>query len=287
MLSLLEESQNWYVDGTFKVVPEQFFQLYTIHAQKGGMVIPCVYALLTNKSELTYTRLFTKLIEIRPGLNQFFIMADFEKAAMNALESTFLSAVTGCFFHLTQNIYRKIQSAGLTNLYIENTDFALQMKMLPSLAFVPESQITQYFEILKEELPTSAIEIVEYFESTYIGRLLPNDERRTPPFPIRLWNLYTRVNLEVARTNNAVEGWHNGFQSGISCAHPSFTKLMRYLQLEQSLQEAVITKWESGEGISQSKQSIARSKRLLTIVSDFGNREPIRYLKGIAHNFNF
>ena len=123
--------------------------------------------------------------------------------------------------------------------------------------------------------------------TTYIGRLLPNRERRTPPFPIRLWNLYTRVNLEVARTNNSVEGWHNGFQSGISCAHPSFTKLIRYLQLEQSLQEAVLTKWESGEAIVRSKQSIARSKRLITIVSDFGNREPISYLKGIAHNFNF
>ena len=62
------------------------------------MIIPCVYALLTNKSELTYTTLFTKLLDIRPELNPFFIMADFEKAAINALESKFLSVVTGCFF---------------------------------------------------------------------------------------------------------------------------------------------------------------------------------------------
>ena len=171
MLSLLEESQSWYVDGTFKVVPEQFFQLYTIHAQKGGMIIPCVYALLTNKSELTYATLFTKLLDIRPELNPFFIMADFEKAAINALESKFLIVVTGCFFHLSQNIYRKIQSAGFTNLYIENADFALHMKMLPSLAFVPESQVIRYFDLLMQEFPTSAIKIVEYLEATYIGRL--------------------------------------------------------------------------------------------------------------------
>ena len=125
---------------------------------------------------------------------------------------------------------------------------------------------------------------MEYFEATYIGRLLPNRERRTPPFPIRLWNLYTRVNLEVARTNNSVEGWHNEFQSGISCAYSSFTNLIRYLRLEQSLQEAVLTKWESVEAIIQSKQCIAISKRLVTIVSDFGDREPISYL---AHSFNF
>ena len=98
MLSLLAESQSWYADGTFKIVPEQFFQLYTIHAEKDSMIIPCVYALLTNKSESTYKKLFRKLLDIRPELNPFFIMVDFEKAAINALESTFLSVVSGCFF---------------------------------------------------------------------------------------------------------------------------------------------------------------------------------------------
>ena len=77
-------------------------------------------------------------------------MANFEKATINALESKFLSVVTGCFFHLPQNIYRKIQSAGFTNLYIENADFALHMKMLPSLAFVPESQVIRYFDLLMQ-----------------------------------------------------------------------------------------------------------------------------------------
>ena len=123
-------------------------------------------------------------------MNPFLVMVDFEKAAINALESTFLSVVSGCFFHLSRNIYRKIQSAGFTNQYIENAGFALLIKMLPSLAFVPESQVIHYFNLLMEEFP---------------------------PFPILLWNLYTRVNLKVARTNNSVEGWHNGFQSGISC----------------------------------------------------------------------
>ena len=34
MLSILQESQNWYADWTSNVVPEQFFQLNTIHAVK-------------------------------------------------------------------------------------------------------------------------------------------------------------------------------------------------------------------------------------------------------------
>ena len=72
------------------------------------------------------------------------------------------------------------------------------------------------------------------------------------------------MNLHVARTNNYVEGWHNGFQSGISCAHQSFSKLLHFLQLEQSLQEAKLSKWESGDVISHSKDSIASSKRIVT-----------------------
>ena len=49
MLALLQELQSWYADGIFKVVPQQFFQLYTIHAEKDNIIIPCIYALLTNK----------------------------------------------------------------------------------------------------------------------------------------------------------------------------------------------------------------------------------------------
>ena len=31
-VSLLAQSPNWFMDGTFSVVPELFFQLYTVHA---------------------------------------------------------------------------------------------------------------------------------------------------------------------------------------------------------------------------------------------------------------
>ena len=130
------------------------------------------------------------------------------------------------------------------------------------------------------EFLTTAIGIAEYFEDTYSGRILPNNTRRIPPFPIRIWNQYARVNLHVVRTNNSVEGWHNGFQSGISCAH-------KFFQLEQSLQEARLSKWESGDVISHSRDYIARGKRIVAIATDFQNRDTITYLKGMAHNFNF
>ena len=50
--SLKTNNALWLCDGTFKVSPIQFYQLYTIHIQIGGFYPPCIYALLSNKREL-------------------------------------------------------------------------------------------------------------------------------------------------------------------------------------------------------------------------------------------
>jgi len=60
-IQLLAISEDWFGDGTFKVCPDIFFQLYTIHARINQRVIPCVYALLPNKTRQTYERLFREI----------------------------------------------------------------------------------------------------------------------------------------------------------------------------------------------------------------------------------
>ena len=39
-LQLLSQSQNWFGDGTFKVCPQMFFQIYTIHACSPNVCSP-------------------------------------------------------------------------------------------------------------------------------------------------------------------------------------------------------------------------------------------------------
>ena len=207
--SIPKESKLWYADGTFKVVPELFHQLYTIYGEKDGVVYPCIYALFTGKSESIYNRLLSKLLEIEPALNHIHIMVDFENAAINAFEENFVAIISGCFFHLSQSIFRKIQSEGLIAQYQTDSEFFLKLKMLPRLAFVPERDFVKSFNILMIEFPQSAINVVKYFEDNYIGKLLPDHSRRTPPFPIRIWNMFERVNERLSRTNNVVEVWHN------------------------------------------------------------------------------
>ena len=224
---------------------------------------------------------------MEPALNPTSIMVDFEKASINSLESHFAASISGCFFHLSKNIYRKIQTEGLASEYSQDMVYGIKLKMLASLAFVPENDVIDSFNILMGEFPQSAFNVAKYFEDSYIGKRLPDHTRRTSPFPIRLWNMYTRMLNNMPRTNNCVEGWHNAFKSGICHAHPSFSKLLIHLQREQSLQEAIYAKWEGGSIKQRSKQSIEQENRLQNIVEDYQNREILSYLRGIAYNFDF
>ena len=56
----LAESRIWYVDATFKSVPNPFKQLMidARHARYIDRVVPLAYALLNNKTEASYTRVY-------------------------------------------------------------------------------------------------------------------------------------------------------------------------------------------------------------------------------------
>ncbi|CAF3241115.1 unnamed protein product [Rotaria sp. Silwood2] len=104
-LQLLENCEQLLVDGTFKVTPSIFYQLYALHVVYRNSVLPVVFALLPNKTEQTYRRLIDKLSELCPLWNPKYIMMDFEKSSINAFADKFTtttnpSVMSGCFFHL-------------------------------------------------------------------------------------------------------------------------------------------------------------------------------------------
>ena len=77
--------------------------------------------------------------------------------------------------------------------YSQDPQFALVLRMLPALAFAPVGDVIDYFEALEEIFPEEAEEVVSYFEKNYVRGLRPNGQRRTPRFPIALWNVNERT----------------------------------------------------------------------------------------------
>ena len=123
-LNLLDDSEHWYTDGTFKTVPRLFLQLYTIAVKVNGYYLPLVYALLPNKMQQTYERLLDILIQAKAGIKPESVTMDFEKGAMNAVQVKFPGCeVHGCYFHLSQNIFRHVQTAGLQERYTADAQF--------------------------------------------------------------------------------------------------------------------------------------------------------------------
>ena len=92
-------------------------------------------------------------------------MVDFEKTAINSFEEHFLAVTSGCFYHLCQNIYRKIQSEGLIGQYLLEMEFVENLKMLPSLAFVREEEIVDCFNTNMADFPMSALNVAKYLRT--------------------------------------------------------------------------------------------------------------------------
>ncbi|CAF0709721.1 unnamed protein product [Brachionus calyciflorus] len=213
-IKLLNSSSDWFCDGTFAVSPKIFYQLYTINVLVNGKNLPVVYALLCNKKEESYNKLFNMLnhyIKNQPKN----ILTDFEKAVLNALRLAYPGTrLVRCYFHLVQNFWKHIQSFGLVKLYASDADIRKNFKFLQALAFVPKKDVIFCLNQIKANCPNKFMPMLNYFEKYYIGNLKKNSSsiRHVPLFTIDLWNIHDRIVNGLPRTNNSLESWHKQFE---------------------------------------------------------------------------
>ena len=140
---MLNTSSIWLADGTFKTAPNLFYQLYVIHALKGGPniledghLLPCLFILLSKNTANIYGRMWEEIKSLCPNACPSHILVDFELTAINSFSLNFPGTqIKGCSFHLAQNFWRKIQELGLKARYQQDSLFALQVRIIPSLAF--------------------------------------------------------------------------------------------------------------------------------------------------------
>lgn len=109
-IDILQNAEEFLVDGTLKIVPQILYQLFIIHGVFRNHVVPLVYALLRRKNAETYQRLIDEILNIAPRWSPCVMMMDFEQASINAFQAAFPNVLlSGCYFHLKQSIHRKLQ----------------------------------------------------------------------------------------------------------------------------------------------------------------------------------
>ena len=254
---------------------------------KNNYTIPVVYALLPDKRAETYGRLFAQIKAMVPNLQVSTITSDFELATITAVKEEFSRASHyGCLFHLGQCLYRKICDCGLKVRYDTDSDFALRIRMLLALAFVPVDKVTESFEALLDSdiYPSIVNPILDYFEDSWIGRP-SRRHRRSPLFEISMWSCFERVNTDLPRTNNALEGWHRAFLQQMSSHHPTIWKFLDALKREQDLRDIHIAKIRAGStNMKSSKKYRDLDERLKKLVATFDEYTLLQYLRAVAHN---
>ena len=276
-----------YVDGTFRSAPSLFSQVYVIMAARGEFVLPILYALLPDKQEETYKRLFKSIRELWPDFAPSSISTDFEKAALNAMRSIFPeSELFGCLFHLVKNMRKKLASEGLMHIYNADPDFGLAARMIVALAFLPPNLLEDALEELTNETPEALMPILNWFEDFYIGRLNRRGIRQPAMFPWKIWSVYERTLNGIDRTNNHAEAAHRRMQAELGMDHPTLWKFINGIQKVQSGRDQSYEQFVRGEEPQKKRLKYQRAdERILKIIQNAENRTTIEYLRGIAHNF--
>ena len=293
-VELLNSSNIWIADGTFKAAPSLFYHLYVIHALKRfpcpleDQLLPCLFILLTHKSEDIYHIMWSEIKKLCPNSTPSHLIVDFERAAIDQFSFYYpTTQIKGCFFHLTQDFWRKIQEFGLATRYKQEPSFALQLRMIPALAFATPDDIPEMFNRLFAILPIESSELIQYFETTYIGKQIINPPTVFPPlFPIEMWNNHFMVQQGLPRIPNAIESWHRSFTSHMRCRHPSIWNFLEILKKEQDFVEVKQGFYRSGKKISKIKSNTYRENALTTLVDSYQPHHKLDFLKEIAYQFS-
>ena len=231
-LTNLVDADIIYGHGTVYTSPNQFTQLYTLHATVDGVMYPLAFSLLPGKSEQIYDRLFdilkTACQQRGLHLSPHTFFTDFETATRNAARRAFPNvSLKSCFFHYTQCIWRRTQKLGLATAYKENDNLRLLVRRAAEFPLIPTDLVEDvWFNALEdsEDIHIDATAFADYVTEHWIE----GQERDQ-------WNHFTN---EGPRTNNHLEGCHSKLKKLVRHAHPNIFQPIELLQKTQANTEA-------------------------------------------------
>ena len=100
------------------------------------------------------------------------------------------------------------------------------------------------------------------------------------------WNVKKKVDEDLPRTNNAVEGFHSALRFSIICKHPNIWKLIAALKKEE-LQQTKIIHVNRGDAPARKKIYKSIDRQLKTLVNTYDNSNKISFLDNIGKILTF
>ena len=231
-LEILRSATEIFMDGTFKVVKEPFYQLFSLHAFLEDVAghevkqVPLTYVLMSSKRKKDYVAVFKAMKTLAANLVSVKFVTDFESAIWGAVASVFPRAtMRGCSFHWSQALWRQVQDSGLAVKYQESAEVYNYIKLLFALPFLPHAEISNAFEMVvssaSEQLRELLGPINNYIRRNWLGGQWKPEQ----------WSVHDRA----IRTNNDCEGWHNRLNRKVGRGNVQMYLLLELLHNESSL----------------------------------------------------
>ena len=289
----LAEAKTWYADGTFGSCPKIFKQLYIIHADVHGAVVPLLFALCTHKDQHIYQELLCaikrKCAEEMFNLSVETIVTDFELAMTRAVQNCFHNKVKVhyCYFHFCQSLYRVVQKEGLVKNYFSNEQLRDEYAKICALTMVPPHALIDTFQQLKTTLSPEAKIIARHVDNVYLrGRKTQGcSQRKKPRFEKEAWNSFELIKQGDKKTNNYCESYNSRLIKVIGHKNPGIQPWMDILREEQKFTEVTIAMAMNGRLPPKSKKQAEHLKALKQLANTFEEyNDLLEYLTGCANN---
>uniref|UniRef100_A0A914MUD1 FLYWCH-type domain-containing protein n=1 Tax=Meloidogyne incognita TaxID=6306 RepID=A0A914MUD1_MELIC len=188
-------------NAVFPAVPQNINELEIPDRYQNYQRTDVLYGLLTNKTKSTYARFFRLVKEIWPQFNPRVFSTDYEAAIIGAIQEVFpRSDLAGCLFHLVRNLKKAICDANLMQRYKNDPLFAVDAKLITSIAFLPICDISLGIIALETYLPPELQPVLDWFITNYTGRLRMDGMRNQPRFDPAIWSVHRRK-LHIKNSN--------------------------------------------------------------------------------------
>ena len=275
-----------FLDGTFQTAPQGFEQTWIVRSSLyneslGTLNFLAAYALLQNKTAVTYHTVLEELKTAAPLWSPRSFVCDFEVAEHNAIRQSFPNCpIHGCHFHYCKCVLKQFRKLG--PCYRDDDYLRALLHSLYALPFVPTDNVTLTWNALSAQLsyryPTVAGSILPYFTNTWMDG----------NYPLEMWNCYTRTLTNFPRTNNISEGSNNAIRAHFGCSNPTVWACITKIKELQSSTDLDLTQFYTHRWTSPSvcRKVKERDDRILSMVRDYNRTDVLNYTRRLGHMFS-